>query len=249
MTQAFGYFRKKMAVLAPSTNTVVEADFNSMAPAGVTFHMGRIYLEDIRMSDNNLFNNLLEQLRKNLPPAIERVMTCRPDCVVMGMSGETFVGGREGNIRFEENVRKLSGGLNVYSGASATHHALQKYGAKRLAIVTPYQPPGDEQVHKFFTDYGYDVKVIKGLKIKDAVAISQVTEAELRDVIKEIDAPDVDAIVQCGTNMSMVRLADAAERFLGKPVIAINAATLWHALRSEGIMDKMDGVGSLFRDF
>jgi len=249
VTNALGYIRKKIAVIVPSTNTTVEADFNSMAPEGITFHTGRIMLEDIRMSDNDLFNNLLEQLRRNLPQAIERVMTCRPDFIIMGMSGETFVGGKEGNKRFEENVRNLSGGLNVYTGAHATHMALQKYGAKRLAIITPYQPPGDEQVYKFFTDYGYDVKVIKGLKIKDAVAISQVPESQLRDVILEINGPDVDAIVQCGTNMSMVRLADAAERFLGKPVIAINTATLWYALRSEGIMDKMDGVGSLFRDF
>lgn len=248
MTDSLG-FRLKAAVLAPSTNTTVEPDFYSMAPYGVTFHMSRIYLEDIRMSDNDLFNNLLEQIRVQLPPAIERVMTCEPDCVIMGMSGETFVGGREGNIQFEENVKKQIGDINVYSGASACHQALQNFGAKRLAIITPYQPPGDEQVRKFFTDYGYEVKTIKGLKVKDAVAIAHVTEDELRDAINEVNAPDVDAIIQCGTNMSMVRLADAAERFLGKPVIAINAATLWHAMRGEGITDKVDGAGRLFREF
>ncbi|MBM4764693.1 hypothetical protein [Bacillus sp. B15-48] len=248
MSNAIG-FRMKAGVLAPSTNTTVESDFNMMAPYGVTFHMGRIHIKDMRLSSDDLFENLLDQVRREMPPAIERVMTCRPSCMVMGMSGETFVGGREGNIRFEENVKKLSNGLKVYSGASATHHALQKYGAKTLGIVTPYQLPGDEQVVKFFTEYGYEVKAIKGLKVKDAVAISEVTEDELRVAINEVNLPDVDAIIQCGTNLSMVRLADGAERYLGKPVIAINAATLWHALRGEGIMDKMDGFGRLFREF
>ena len=37
----------------------------------------------------------------------------------------------------------------------------------------------------------------------------------------------------------MVRLADEAERWLGKPVIAINAATWWMALRDNGINDKL----------
>ena len=45
--------------------------------------------------------------------------------------------------------------------------------------------------------------------------------------------------------MSMLRLADEAERWLGKPVVAINAATMWHSLRANGFTDQMDGFGSL----
>jgi hypothetical protein len=37
---------------------------------------------------------------------------------------------------------------------------------------------------------------------------------------------DVDVIIQVGTNFSMVRLAAAAELWLGKLVIAINTATI-----------------------
>jgi maleate isomerase len=51
--------------------------------------------------------------------------------------------------------------------------------------------------------------------------------------------------VQVGTNLSMIRLAAAAELFLGKPVIAINTATYWHALRAVGIADRKAGFGSL----
>ena len=55
--------------------------------------------------------------------------------------------------------------------------------------------------------------------------------------------------MQCGTNLSMVRLADEAERWLGKPVIAINAATWWMALRDNGIDDKVYGAGRLLREY
>jgi maleate isomerase len=66
---------------------------------------------------------------------------------------------------------------------------------------------------------------------------------------------DVDAIVQVGTNLSMVRLAAAAELCgSAKPVIAINTATYWHALRAERIavliaMDKIPGLGGLLEEF
>jgi maleate isomerase len=46
----------------------------------------------------------------------------------------------------------------------------------------------------------------------------------------------------------MAQLADAAELWLGKPVLAINAATYWWALRRNGIADPIDGFGALLRE-
>jgi maleate cis-trans isomerase len=63
------------------------------------------------------------------------------------------------------------------------------------------------------------------------------------------DGVEPDAIVQVGTNLSMVGLAAEAERWLHKPVIAINAATWWMALRANGIEDKFYGYGRMFEDF
>ena len=41
--------------------------------------------------------------------------------------------------------------------------------------------------------------------------------------------------MQVGTNLAMAELAATAEFWLGKPVIAINTATYWYALRDYGI--------------
>ena len=72
--------------------------------------------------------------------------------------------------------------------------------------------------------------------------------AVCRDTLVELDGKDVDALVQVGTNLSMVRLAAAAELWLNKPVIAINTATYWWALRRNGIADPIDGLGTLLRE-
>ena len=47
----------------------------------------------------------------------------------------------------------------------------------------------------------------------------------------------------------LARLAAAAELWLGKPVLAINTATYWWALRRNGIADPVDGFGALLRDY
>ncbi|MEU7819366.1 arylmalonate decarboxylase [Catellatospora sp. NPDC049133] len=246
MTDALGW-RRKFGVIAPSTNTIVEPDFYSMTVPGVTAHFSRIHIRNQDLSDDANFEHLLTQIRDEIGAACERVLTCEPDYVVMGMSAETFWGGVEGNREFVRQIKAITG-LEVATGAEACERALKLYGARRIGVVTPYQPVGDQNVVKFFSEIGFEVTAIEGLKCPTAVAIAHVTEDELRAAIREVDGPDVDAIVQCGTNLSMVRLADEAERWLGKPVIAINAATWWMALRDNGIDDKVHGAGSLLRD-
>ena len=78
--------------------------------------------------------------------------------------------------------------------------------------------------------------------------IAHVTERELREAICEVDGPEVEAIMQVGTNLAMARLVAAAEFWLDKPVLAINTATYWWALRCNEIGDRLDGFGSLLLD-
>ena len=58
-----------------------------------------------------------------------------------------------------------------------------------------------------------------------------------------------DAIIQAGTNLAFAEVAAIAEFWLEKPVIAINTATYWHALRSMGMMDQMNGFGTLLSNY
>ncbi|MEU4420737.1 arylmalonate decarboxylase [Actinoplanes sp. NPDC024001] len=245
MTDALGW-RRKFGVIAPSTNTIVEPDFYAMAVPGVTAHFSRIHIRNQDLSDDAHFENLLVQIRAEIGFACERVLTCEPDYMVMGMSAETFWGGVAGNREFVAQIKEITG-LHVATGAEACERALKLYGARKIGVVTPYQPVGDANVVRFFGEIGFEVVAIEGLKCPTAVSIAHVTEDELRAAILTVNTADVDAIVQCGTNLSMVRLADEAERWLGKPVIAINAATWWMALRDNDIRDKIYGAGSLLR--
>jgi maleate isomerase len=246
MPDVAGY-RSKMAVIVPSTNTVVEHDLNVMRPHGVTFHIGRMYIENPVLGSDEAFEALLLQIRAAIVTALRDVMTCGPDYLIMGMSAETFWGGVEGNSAFERRMRDLTG-LEVSTGATACREALQAIEAARLAVLSPYQPIADENVTRFFEESGFEVVRFHGLRCPTATAIAAVEERELIGVLRQLDGPDIDAIVQVGTNLSMVRLADEAERWLGKPVLAINATVLWHALRINGVMDRVEGAGRLLRE-
>ena len=241
-------FRAKLAAIVPSTNTIVEADFHHLFRIpGVTFHTGRMYIERPALGSDDAFAALLGQVDAAFETALRDVMTCKPDYLVMGMSAPTFWGGREGNAAFRERARRLSG-LEVTTGAEACSAALAALGARRIAVLTPYQPIMREQIVRYFEESGFPVTRYVDLMCPSATAIAAVTEDELRRVLRGLDGPDVDAIVQVGTNLSMVGLAAEAEGWLGKPVIAINTAIIWHAYRANGLEDRLYGLGALLRE-
>ena len=248
MPDVVGY-RAKIGVIVPSTNTVVEHDFARVQPPGVTFHSGRFLVEAPDLSTDEAFLHFLDLIRQTIPTAVRDLMTCKPDYLLMGMSAETFWGGKEGNEAFSARVREIAGDIGITSGAAACNAALELLGVSRIACLTPYQPAADEQVYGYFTECGFDVKRVRGLRCESATSIADVTPETLVEVLQEIDGDDIDAIVQCGTNLSMVEVADQAERWLGKPVLAINAICLWHALRTLGINDQFVGHGKMLREF
>src|SRR3569833_1768473 len=141
MTDSLG-FRKKFAVIAPSTNTAVQPEFDDMRPRGVTNHFGRIRILNDTVRNDDDFNVMIGNIRSEMMNTIDQVMTCEPDYLVMGMSSETFWDGLEGSQKLQRRVEESSG-IKVCMGSDASQEALKRYGATRISVITPYMPVGD----------------------------------------------------------------------------------------------------------
>jgi maleate isomerase len=155
----------------------------------------------------------------------------------------------EGNVAFEKDIQSQIGTLGLTTGAAATRDALKLFKAKTISVITPYPPVGDANVRRFFDEIGFKVKHVCGLNRPSATAIAETTIKQVVDAVKEVDGDDVDAIVQCGTNLSTVDIFPTLEHWLEKPLIPINVATIWHALRACGIKDQVVGRGRLLEEF
>jgi maleate isomerase len=243
MPDSLGW-RQKFAVLVPSTNTSVQPEFDAMRPPGVTNHVSRIRIPNIPLRDDADFNRLIELIAAAQDEAVDAVMSCEPSRLVMGISAETFWDGLQASRRLKAHLEQRTG-LPVTMGSEACEAAFRVLGVRRIAVVTPYQPVGDRNVQRFFEESGFEVRRIRGLRCESPVKIAHVTQRELRDALVALDGDDVDALVQVGTNLAMARLAGLAEPWFGKPVVAINTAIYWHALRECGIIDHVEGFGSL----
>ena len=243
--------RGRIGVIIPSTNIGVEYDCQRIIPPVVTWHFARFFVEQPYLSNYNLFLAFIDAISKTIPDAVRDIMTCEPSYIMMGMSAETFWGGLEGNAEFEGRLREMLGPkLGLTSGAAALKAALDAFGARTVAALTPYQPVGDAQVRRFLEESGYAVSKVIGLKCDTATSIAHTPPREVIDtVLHQLDHDDVDAIVQAGTNLSTQDVFPALELMLGKPVIPINIATIWHALRAQGINDRIFGRGWLLERF
>jgi maleate isomerase len=248
MADVIGY-RANLGVLVPSTNTVVEAEYVRMAPPGVTVHAGRMYVGRPQLHSDESTSELLEDVRNGAPAAVRDVMTLEPDALLLGMSAPAFYGGLSGCLAHERQIVELAGrDIPVTSGPRAILRALELMGLRRIAVLSPYQPVNDKEVIGFFEGQGIEITRYHGLRSETATAIARTPPALVRELLTELAGTGPDAIVQVGTNLAMASMADEAERWLGMPVLAINAVTLWSALRDLGIEDRIHGYGMLLRE-
>lgn len=236
--------KARFGLIIPATNTVVEAEFNWMRAEGVSWHSGRIEIANPSLNTDEAMVAFLEHLRTTIEAAVKSVLHCKPTYLVMGMSAETFWGGKTGAEEFEKFMHEISG-LKVTTGAHAAKAALDAYGAKNIGIVTPYQAVGDQQVVDFFEGQGYEVRAIVGLRCETATSIAEEDPENIKAAFRKVNVEGVDALFQAGTNLPAAKAAAEMEEELKKPVIAVNTATVWHAYRTNGIMHKLEGFGSL----
>lgn len=252
MVDTFGW-RCKFGVITPSTNTIVQPDYDDRRPAGVTNHISRMHIPDDPVGSDADFNELIRRIDVALEGALERVLTCRPDHIVLGISAESIWGG--GLKPAEDITRRIRAkagqDMKVTQAAYAFPAALRALGimpGATIGLVTPYFPVAAKHLKEYVEAIGYKLGKAVHLSLKSPVLIAHADEPALRQAVKAVDGPEAEAIIQFGANLAFSGVALEAEKWLGKPVLAVNPTTYWHALRGHGIADRLQGFGRLFAE-
>jgi maleate isomerase len=247
MPDTIGY-RKRIGLVVPSTNTTVQPETESLRVPGVTCHTGRVTIKERPLNTEEAFLEHMQMMRDGIGVAIDQIMTADLDHLILGIALETFWGGVAAANKLQTEIAQRAG-VGVTMGSSAMVAALEKFGAHKLAILTPHQPRGDEMVRTYFREAGFDVVRLKGLKCATPRLIAQVPLADIRAALRELDGDDIEAMVTVGTALPAAEVAAEAERWLGKPVLAVNVVSFWHALRQCGVADRVYGHGRVLEEF
>lgn len=248
-TDGLGY-RAKIGVLVPATNTIAQPEYEGLRPYGVTNHVSRM-APSVRaaMSADRLddYRRSLDRSLEHVCAALDMLTPCRPDNILLGHSIDTFRGGLKGAETMRLALEAHNGGIPMILPGESFVRALKALGVgRRIAALTPYWPPADEQVTAFFEDAGYEMVRVIGLKCVGPLAIASTPMDKVIAALRELATYKPDVIVQPGTNLPTVHLAAEAGRWLGIPVLSCNSVSYWDALRQLGINDARDDAGPLW---
>jgi len=233
MTDTLGH-RAVIGVMTPAMNTVVEPELAALRPAGVTNQMQRFRLGGDAISDD-------------LDDEAGKLMDCSPAALAIGLTTDAGPGGPAKLAARCAGLEETLG-LPVLNASAADYAALAALGAKRIAVVTPFNAEVDANVKANTEAAGFEVAAIKGTCAPSLPAIVETPLDDIRRVFAEVASDGIDAILQVGTALPVVALIDELEARHGKPVVACNAALYWQTLRRLGITDSLQGFGALLRD-
>jgi len=247
MTDILGH-RLKVGILVPSTNSSVQPELDAMRPRGVTNHIGRISVPNQSFHTDADALAIVESTQVDLLPAVDRVMACNPDRLVMAMAVPCFWGGVASGEALKQRLTARAK-VPVITPPDALDAALSTLGARRIAAISPYMPLADEHVHRWFTEKGYDVAAVKGLRAPKEDQVIDVSAEQQHAALNELNELNVDALLQIGTSMASARLVAGFEEAFDVPVLAVNSVCYWWTLRDAGISDAIPGHGRLLAEY
>ncbi len=252
-------FRRKFGLIIPATNTSMEHElwsiiFKNQGPhglRGVGLHTANVMTPKPKLETEEDLIEYKKQFLGGLRSAVDAASLAEPQYMIMGMSLEHILGGIE-------EIRAPMVDIEAYSALSwATWHdaiqaALGKFQAKRIGILTPFDKKGNESAAQMLEELGFEVVSSVGFSCANALHIAHVPDWAKEKAILELLATDeneLDAVVQCGTNMSLIDVTEKLEAVIGIPILGINTVTFWYALRENGFERALVGAGRLLQEF
>lgn len=235
--------RARMALMVPSTNTVAETEFWRMAPDGLTVHTSRMPFFAGR------FEAPFDEMESHLPRVIDEVNSAEPDVIAYGCTASSA----KGNPRdYEEKLTKETGKPTV-TAAAALVEALRSFGAKKVAMVTPYPQAVNDKERVFFAGNGIEVVEDESIIIDESqMRFKNMNRVPVEKLIERAVAlggrDDVDAVVLSCCDMPTLDAIPEIEAAIGKPVTSSTQALFWRAARAAGVTEPMQGKGRLLAE-
>jgi len=251
-------FRLRLGLILPATNTTMEHELWSIIFAnqgerqllGVGLHTSAVLTPKPDVSSVALLERFRQQYIGGMEPAVKAALLAAPQHLIMGISLEHILSGI-GPIRETMTEIEKYSALSWSTWHDAVKLALDAFGARRIALITPWEKTGNNSAITMFEDLGYDVVSSFGFNCGNIQHIAHIPDWAKEEAVMRarVAHPDVDAIVQCGTNMGMINVSEKLEPTLGIPILSINAVIFWHAIRACGIGAALRGGGRLLREF
>ncbi|MEE2688500.1 MAG: hypothetical protein VX430_03655 [Pseudomonadota bacterium] len=220
-----------IGIAPPQTNPVVEAEFSALLPDGVGMLVTRLTGEadDARTR----FYEYIE----NLETSLKAFGKAKIDAFGFSFTATAYLEDVNQDERLASMSEKV--GYPILSSSQAIRRALERLGAKRLALFSPYPDWLTELSEVYWTKKGYEVVSVATMPddTMDTVNIYGLTTEGMLEASKALETDRVDAIVVTGSGMATLPAVAPLTERTGKPFLCSNICLAW------ALLDELDLTG------
>jgi maleate isomerase len=232
-------------MLTPSSNTSLEPITSAMVSGlpGVSAHFSRFTVTEISLRDQALgqFDD------SKIIEAAKLLADAKVD--VIGWNG-TSSGwlGFEADERLCQRITEATG-IPATTSVLALNEILEKTNAKDFGLVTPYLDNVMEKIIENYGRSGFNCIAERHLNLHVNFSFSEVTEDQIRSMVREVAKKDPKAISTFCTNLKAAHLVPELEAETGVPIYDTISTVVWKSLRIAGYdTTRLTGWGRLFQE-
>ena len=231
----------RIGFLVPPGNPTVEPEMTRLAPPGVTVHFTRMVAHGAAGSHQGQEERNRSQIA-HLEENVALLAMVKPAVIALAHTAMSATLGKEGERELVERLKRLSG-IPFITAFGSVLLALANFGARRIALATPYGADTTLQTKAHLEAHG--VSVVSFGSLENVKNIYEETPERAYALARRVDVREAEAVFISGVGMPSIDVLERLERELGKPVISAASATMWNALHVAGVATPVAGYGSL----
>lgn len=211
---------RRIGLIVPSSNTIVESDFARSLPPGATLHSARMFLAETTEPAQR------RMLSDYLPQAIEDIASLRPHVVVFACTTAGAMLGAEGERDLIHRIGERTQ-APVVSMNDAVNSCIARYAPGKVAVITPYIEELNNHIRRSLEQRGLSIAHIAGLGITENFTTAEVQPAEIVDyAAAELAGVDFDLLYVPCANFRAYEARPALEDRFHVPVVTSDSATI-----------------------
>jgi len=229
---------KRIGLIVPSVNTVLENDLRLFLPERARAHVTRIRL-------TGTTRDQLVRALEAVPDAALLLGDAGVDAIGLACTGASMLGGAGGERALSERISAATG-VPATNTMEALLDAFEALRLRRIALFSPFDDRFNAEEAAMLEAAGVSVVRTVGLAIADPRHCANIPPETIAAQAQAADHPDAEGIFLSCANLRGLEAAAALEDAVGKPVITSNGAVLWAMLRLARIDSRVAAAGRLF---
>ncbi|HEV7137315.1 MAG TPA: hypothetical protein VGN43_11835, partial [Steroidobacteraceae bacterium] len=221
---------KRIGLIIPSLNVVVEDDLRREVPADVGFHITRLRL---RKTAGRVTQAALLEAGKEAVERSTLLSDAGMDAVAFNCTGASLADGPAAAQRLRDEIATATGTRSTTTILAVTR-ALRASALRRIVHVCPFTAEFGADEAAFLRAEGFELVASRGLDFTDARLAAKLSPAEICDIATQFDQPEADGLFLACANVRAMEAARDLQQRLGKPVVTSNQAVIWELLEMIG---------------